>query len=161
MFQVFERKYPSAVDELSHSILTALACTPRTNYWTKRSQEYELCARKLVSCHPLLALRQLPMVAGSLKGRAQYDWGVLRSRGHLMFFSQVMGLMELLQPHIFQHPTVLSDLLDSYFSLLHFHGTNKDLSVLIGRLVVFMQNWLLKDIKAASKYLQEHGSVLK
>ncbi|KAG5898786.1 hypothetical protein JTB14_010996 [Gonioctena quinquepunctata] len=157
---VYNKNCPSTIDEISHCLLSALAATPRNKDWTKKSYDLELCARKLAATHPVLVLRQLPMLAGCLKGRAQYDWGVLKSRGHFMLFGQTLGLMELLQPHIFDQTYTLCDLLDSYFMLLHFHGHSKDLSGLVTRIVNFIQNWMVKEVKGASKYLQEHGGVL-
>lgn len=159
--EIYSKHCPSAIDEISHCLLSSLSSTPRTKDWPKKSQDLELCARKLASTHPVLVLRQLPMLAGCLKGRAQYEWGVLKSRGHLKLFEQILGLMELLQPYIFDQTSTLCDLLDSYFLLLQFHGANKDLSVLVGRIVTFIQNWMVKDVKGALKYLQEHGGVLK
>ncbi|KAL3270065.1 hypothetical protein HHI36_009123 [Cryptolaemus montrouzieri] len=158
--EAYSKKCPSAVDEISHTLLSALAATPRIKDWNKKSQELELCARKLASTHPILVLRQLPMLAGSLKGRAQYDWGVLRSRGHLLLFRQVLGLMKLLEPMIFEQTETLCELLDAFFLLLQYHGHCKELSGLVNNLVTFMQNWMLKDIKVVSKYLQERGSVI-
>lgn len=158
--EVYGQKCPSSADEVSHCLLSALAATPRSKDWSRRSQELELCARKLTATHPILVLRQVPMLAGSLKGRAQYDWSVLKTRGHLLLFGQVLGLLELLQPIVFQQSAVLCEILDSYFLLLHYHGYMKDLSVLVQRIITFIQNWMINDIKTASKYLQEHGSVL-
>ncbi|KAJ8920096.1 hypothetical protein NQ315_011751 [Exocentrus adspersus] len=157
---VYTKNSPSTIDEISHCLFSALASTPRNKDWPKKSQDLELCARKLAATHPILVLRQLPMLAGSLKGRAQYDWAVLKSRGHFMLFGQVLGLMELLQPYIFDQNATLCDLLDSYFLLLQFHGNSKDLSVLVNRIVTFVQNWMVRDVKGASKYLQVHGGVL-
>lgn len=159
--EIYRKNCPSVIDEISHCLLSALSATPRSKDWSKKSQDLELCARKLASTHPVLVLRQLAMLAGCLKGRAQYDWSVLKSRGHFMLFGQILGLMELLQPYIFDQTGTLCDLLDSYFLLLQFHGGSKDLSVLVTRIVVFIQNWIVKDVKGALKYLQEHGSVLK
>ncbi|XP_057655707.1 integrator complex subunit 1 [Diorhabda carinulata] len=157
---IFNKNCPSTIDEISHCLLSSIASTPRNKDWIKKSQDLELCARKLAATHPLLVLRQLPMLAGSLKGRAQYDWGVLKSRGHFLLFGQVLGLMELLQPYIFDQTATLCELLDSYFLLLQFHGNGKDLSILITRLVSFVQNWMMRDVKGASKYLQAHGTLL-
>ncbi|XP_074031571.1 integrator complex subunit 1 [Leptinotarsa decemlineata] len=158
--EVYNKNCPSTVDEISHCLFSALASTPRSKDWPKKSSELELCARKLAATHPVLVLRQLPMLAGCLKGRAQYDWGVLRSRGHFALFGQVLGLVELLQPHVFDQTGTLCDLLDSYFALLQFHGHSKELGGLVGRIVAFVQNWMVRDVKGASKYLQEHGGVL-
>ena len=158
--QAFSKNCPSSADEISHCLLSALAATPRSKDWPRKSQDLELCARKLAATHPILVLRQLPMLAGSLKGRAQYDFGVLKNRGHLLLFGQILGLLELLQPIVFEQSHTLCDILDSYFLLLQYHGHIKDLTVLLQRIITFIQNWMTNDIKAASRYLQEHGSVL-
>lgn len=159
--EIYSKNCPSAIDEISHCLLSALSATSRSKDWSKKRHDLELCARKLASTHPVLVLRQLPMLAGCLKGRAQYEWGVLKNRGHFTLFGQILGLMELLQPYIFDQTNTLCDLLDSYILLLQFHGGNKDLGALVSRIVIFIQNWMLKDVKGALKYLQEHGGVLK
>lgn len=157
----FYRTSSGAIDVISHTLLSALTATSKTKDWSKKSQDLDVCARKLTATHPELVLRQLPMLAGSLKGRAQYDWVVLKSRGHLMLFQQVLGLLELLQPKVFQQTVVLGEIMDSYFKLLQVHGFMKDLTSLVGRIVAFLQNWMTKDIDNALKYLHQHGSILK
>lgn len=155
------RSSTGSIDVISHTLLSALTATSKSKDWTKKSQDLDVCARKLTATHPELVLRQLPMLAGSLKGRAQYDWGVLRSRGHLMLFQQVLGLLELLQPKVFQQTEVLCEIMDSYFKLLQVHGHMKDLSVIVGRIVTFLQHWMTKDIENALKYLHQYGNILK
>lgn len=158
--EAYTKNCPSSLDEISHCLLSALAATPRSKDWNRKSHDLELCVRKLAATHPVLVLRQLPMVGGSLKGRAQYDWGVLKNRGHFLLFGQILGLLELLQPMVFEHSVVLCDILDSYFLLLQYHGHMKDLTVLVQRIMGFIQNWMKHDVKTASRYLQEHGTVL-
>lgn len=157
----YSSTYASAVDVISHTLLSALTCTNRPKEWHKRSQELELCARKLTAEHPNLVIRQLPMLAGSLKGRAQYDWNVVKNRGHLLLFGQTLGLLELLEPIIFQQTEPLCILLDSFFLLLKYHGHIKELSGILNRLVIFLQNWMIQDIQNALKYLQQYGQILK
>lgn len=157
----FYRASSGSIDIISHTLLSALSATSKSKDWAKKSQDLDVCARKLTATHPELVLRQLPMLAGSLKGRAQYDWSVLKSRGHLMLFQQVLGLLELLQPKIFQQTDVLCEIMDSYFKLLQVHGHVKDLSVVVGRIVIFLQNWMTKDIENALKYLHQYGNTLK
>lgn len=157
----FYRTSSGCIDVISHTLLSALTATSKTKDWSKKSQDLDVCARKLTATHPELVLRQLPMLAGSLKGRAQYDWGVLKSRGHLTLFQQVLGLLELLQPKVFQQTGVLCEIMDSYFKLLQVHGHMKDLTSLVGRIVAFLQNWMSKDIENALKYLHQYGNILK
>lgn len=107
----------SVLDCMSHSLLTALAATPRQKSWNSKSQEFELCARKMATVHPILVLRQLPMLASSLTGRTYLTFSQFRSGHHLNLFNQVMGLLELLQPHLFNedHRPALEDTLENYF----------------------------------------------
>lgn len=107
----------SVLDCMSHCLLTALAATPRQKSWNSKSQEFELCARKMAAVHPTLVLRQLPMLASSLMGRCYLDFIHFRSGHHLNLFNQVMGLLELLQPHLFnkEHETSLENTLENYF----------------------------------------------
>ena len=65
-------------------------------------QEFEASARKLASCHPLLMLRNLPLVAASLKGRTEYDFSFFRSRNHMTLYNISLGVLELLKPFVFR-----------------------------------------------------------
>nr|XP_022905448.1 integrator complex subunit 1 [Onthophagus taurus] len=151
---------PSAADIISHTLISSLTATTKYKDWTTRHPDLERCVRKLASMHPELILRQLTMIAGSLRGRAQYDWPVFKNRGHLTLFAKVLGLLELLQPHIFQKTDVLYNILDSYFQLLKYHGHMKELTTPVNRLVRFLQNWMIKDVQYSLKYLQEKGHIL-
>ena len=151
----------NSVDVVSNTLISAMTSTVKCKDWNRRSSEYELCLRKLTATHPHLVLRQLMLLAGSLRGRSLYEWSVLKSRGHYAVFNQVLGILELLQPHLFQRPDALCKALDAYFSLMSFHGPNKELSPIIGRVVTLLQNWMVKDIKNALKYLQRQGNILK
>jgi integrator complex subunit 1 len=47
----------SVLDGMSHTLFTALTATSQSKDWTRRSQEYQLLARKMASVHPVLVLR--------------------------------------------------------------------------------------------------------
>ncbi|XP_071443700.1 integrator complex subunit 1 [Hetaerina americana] len=152
----------SILDGMSHTLLTALGATNSAKDWNRRAQEYELSARKMASVHPLLVLRQLPMLGASLHGRVHLDWGVFRSRNHLTLFQQVLGLLELLQPRIFasEHSSGLEDTLDAFFALFAHHGLMKDAIGLLARIVTLIQGFISYDAQRALKYLQKHANVL-
>ncbi|XP_067009610.2 integrator complex subunit 1 [Anabrus simplex] len=152
----------SLLDGMSHTLLTALTASQQSKDWTRRSQEYELLARKMASVHPVLVLRQLRMLAASLCGRVHLDFAVFRARNHLATFTQVLGLLELLETHIFlrEHSSGLQATLDSYFALFKYHGHMKDLISLLTRFVTFLHNFISHDAQCALKYLQRHAHVL-
>lgn len=114
----------SILDCMSHTLLTALAATPRQKSWSSKSRELELCARKMAAVHPILVLRQLPLLASSLMGWCDLEFSQFRSGHHLNLFTQVMGLLELLQPHLFneEHRKGLEDTLENYFSCFQVGG---------------------------------------
>lgn len=107
----------SVLDCMSHSLLTALAATPPQKSWNSKSQDFELCARKIATVHPILVLRQLQMLASALMGRCHIEFPIFKSRNHLTLFNQVMGLLELLQPYLFneEHQSALEKTLKNYF----------------------------------------------
>lgn len=59
------------------------------------------------------------MIAASLQGRVQFDYVVLRARNHIGVFSQVLGIIELLQPKVFskQYAISLHKTLDTFLTL--------------------------------------------
>ncbi|XP_017798364.1 PREDICTED: integrator complex subunit 1 [Habropoda laboriosa] len=152
----------SVLDCMSHSLLTALAATPRQKSWNSRSQDFELCARKMAAVHPILMLRQLPMLASSLMGRSYMDFSQFRSGHHLNLFVQIMGLLELLQPHLFseEHQTALDDTLENYFQCFQNYGPVKDLIPLLNRFITLLQAYISYDPQRALKYLQKHAHIL-
>ena len=54
-----------------------------------------------MSSHPVLFLRNLPLLSSSLRGRTQFEFPVFRSGNHLTLFTIVLGLLELSRPQIF------------------------------------------------------------
>jgi len=64
--------------------------------------------------------RQLPMLSALLQGRAQFTFTEVRSRNHILLYTHVLGLVDLLQPLIFQpqYSTAFESLLHAYFDLL-------------------------------------------
>ncbi|GLV44448.1 Integrator 1 [Carabus blaptoides fortunei] len=152
----------SIIDKITHSLLTALASTPRSKDWPRKSQEFELLTRKMAAVHPSLVLRQLPMIAASLKGRTHLDFNVFKSRNHLNLFVQILGIVELLQPAVFEedYRSGLEGVLMAYFFLFRYHGYVKELHSILGKFVSLLQAYVSYDAPRALKYLQRHAHLL-
>lgn len=60
------------------------------------------------------------MIAALLHGRSHLNFQEFRQQSHLTFFLHVLGILELLQPHVFQseHQGALWDCLLSFLRLL-------------------------------------------
>lgn len=59
------------------------------------------------------------MLSSALRGRVHLEFPVFRSRNHLALFTQVLGLLELLKPHLFrpEYTEPLHAMFDTYFQL--------------------------------------------
>jgi len=64
--------------------------------------------------------RQLPMISALLQGRAQYNFGEVKSRNYLLLYTHLLGILELLQPFVFEpaHRMAFQNLMQAYFELI-------------------------------------------
>ena len=81
----------SEVDTISHFLLSALASTQHGRSWADQMKDFEAGARKMAATHPLLMLRNLPLLAAGMKGRTDFDFSFFRSRNHMTFYSMSLG----------------------------------------------------------------------
>jgi len=60
------------------------------------------------------------MLSALLQGRTHFSFGELRQRNYFVLYTHVIGIIELLQPHIFQseYSSSLQHILDAFFDLL-------------------------------------------
>jgi len=156
----------SAVDSISHTLLSSLSAVQQGKQWTVKMQEYELAARKLVSSHPVLFLRNLPLLASSLQGRTNFDYHVFRVRNHLTLFTIHLGLLELCRPHVFHSSclTALDSALSTYMDMVDAYFQRREtFYYLTDRLVQFLSSWQAAGGQAAvmaAQFLRKHSPTL-
>ncbi|KAL8588059.1 hypothetical protein ACOMHN_012097 [Nucella lapillus] len=152
----------SKLDTVTHRLISVLGKAGPSKLSESRMKDANMACRKLASRHPTLILRQLPLLAAVVGGRTQLSIGEMRHRNLLLLFVHVMGLLELLQPHVFhrQH-TSLAAVLQAFFSLFRAHGKEKrSLGSLVYKMVVFLQNFVTYDPQPASTLLQQYVQLL-
>jgi len=156
----------SVVDSYTHTLLSALSATQTGKQWTLKMQEYELCARKLMSSHPILFLRNLPLLASSLQGRTHFEFPIFRSRNHMTLFTILLGLLELGRPHIFL--TRFSDsfeaALSCYIDMFQAYFQRRDSFIgVIDRYVQLLASWQEAggcSSNNASLFLRQNSAIL-
>lgn len=145
----------TVLDKMSHTIITALTCIelPRT-----KNHQLESALRKLASKHPILTLRQLPLIANSLLGIVYLESNVLRSRNYLHLFLQILRLVLLLQPHIFHkvYKDSLLSIINTYTQLFLQHGYMKDVCSMLPMFISFIQQYVSNDAVTANSFIQEN-----
>ncbi|KAI5704862.1 hypothetical protein M8J75_009507 [Diaphorina citri] len=155
MIQYMNNTGTTVLDKMSHTIITALTCVelPRT-----KNHQLESALRKLSSKHPILVLRQLPLIANSLLGIVYLESNVLRNRNYLHLFQQILRLVQLLQPHIFHkvYKDSLHCIINTYTELFLQHGFLKEVSAMLPKFISFIQNYVSNDAETANSYIQEN-----
>ncbi|XP_019614901.1 PREDICTED: integrator complex subunit 1-like [Branchiostoma belcheri] len=126
-----------------------------------RMYDTNILCRKLATVHPALLLRQLPMIAALLRGRVHLNFDEFFHRHHFLFFTHVLGLLELLVPHVFRKEHVLEDVLESYFDLLKEHySSRRELGALVNKVIQFLHQFTSSDPQRAVALLQKHSVTL-
>uniref|UniRef100_A0A8D8YUP5 Integrator complex subunit 1 n=3 Tax=Cacopsylla melanoneura TaxID=428564 RepID=A0A8D8YUP5_9HEMI len=145
----------TVLDKMSHTIITGLTCVelPRT-----KNHQLESALRKLASKHPILVLRQLPLIANSLLGIVYLESNVLRNRNYLNLFQQILRLLQLFEPHIFNkvYKESLQYIIDTYTQLFLQHGYMQEVSAMLPKFISFIQNYVSNDAETVNIYIQDN-----
>ncbi|XP_060071544.1 integrator complex subunit 1-like [Ylistrum balloti] len=149
------------VDLISFRLLTSLGHAGHGRRNEERMHDANIACRKLASQHPLLMLRQLPMMSALLKGKTQFKIGQLRHHNYLQLFTHILGLMEAMQPLVFRRDYTAShsDILESYMSLLQCHGMERILAPIVAKFVRYLQNYMMCEPQHSINVLQPHVGV--
>ena len=146
-------------DKYSHTIITTIASLTNTREFQSLSQDVELTLRKLAATHPVLLLRELSLVASLLAGRGHMDMHVLRQEHHIAFFNQILGVLELLRPLIFDdaYKNGLHRAINCYFHVLQNHS--KDVYGLMYRLMDFLKSYTLANATTAYELINHNNDL--
>ncbi|NXI64063.1 INT1 protein, partial [Anseranas semipalmata] len=151
------------LDALVHRFINLLADTSDSKSSESRVWDANMACRKLAVAHPILLLRHLPMIAALLHGRVHLNFQEFRQQNHLTFFIHILGILELLQPQVFQneHQAALWDCLLSFIRLLlNYRKSSRHLAAFISKFVQFIQKYITCNAQAAVTFLQKHSDPL-
>uniref|UniRef100_A0A3B3UAH8 Integrator complex subunit 1 n=1 Tax=Poecilia latipinna TaxID=48699 RepID=A0A3B3UAH8_9TELE len=150
------------LDVLVHRLVTLLADVGDSKSVEGRVSDANLACRKLAVSHPVLLLRHLPMIAGLLHGRIHLNMLEFRQQNHMTFFSNVLAILELLQPLVFHsdHQRALQDCLLSFMKVLQNFQRSRSPLIFINKFLQFTQKYITHDAAAAIPYLQKHSDIL-
>ncbi|XP_070617467.1 integrator complex subunit 1 isoform X1 [Erythrolamprus reginae] len=154
---------PCKLDSLIHRFITLLADAGDVKMNEGRLWDANMACRKLAVAHPILLLRHLPMIAALLHGRIHLNFQEFRQQKHLAFFLHVLGVLELLQPQVFQneHQEALWDCLLSFIQLLlSYRKSSRHLASFITKFVQFIHKYITSNALAAVSFLQKHSDPL-
>lgn len=149
-------------DITTNYVLTTISSLSATRDFQSMSSDMELMVRKLAASHPSLILRQLSVLSSLLQGRAHMDLSVLRVGHHITLFHQVLGILELLQPQVFEesYTDTLHKALDCYFMLLQYHADSTGM-LLLYRFMELLQAYTNKNADKALNFIEPHAELIQ
>ncbi|XP_033109193.1 integrator complex subunit 1-like isoform X2 [Anneissia japonica] len=150
------------VDALTHRLLLSLVDVHNQDKWKTKVSKANSACRKLASVHPILMLRQLGMISVLCQGRTNVSFHEFRNRGLTVFFMNILGLMELLEPQLFkQDVNAFHSILDAYFGVIKRYGVHKKaFEVMYRRFVVLLYEYNAFCPTAAQAILEKYATIL-
>lgn len=153
--------FMTQVDLVSHRLLTSLGQAGHGRRAEERMSDATMACKKLAVQHPVLLLRQLPLIAALLNGKTEFKFGEMRHKNFLLMFTHMQALLENLQPHVFHKDlTALEDIIGSYFSLIENHGDQKVLMPIIAKFIRFLNKFVTNQPQRSVMMLQRHVKLL-
>jgi len=156
---------PSFVDKITHNLLTSFTFvepnTPLINAQLFRS--WELSILKIASKHPLLFIRQLPMIPALMSGKVNLlNYDVFKSLNLLSIFHKFLKILLLLRPFLWdKHTKGIVDILDlymdffiAYYILPQQKVPNEDIAPLLHIFISILDDWLKHDTEAANNWIK-------
>ncbi|KAL4240200.1 Integrator complex subunit 1 [Mactra antiquata] len=151
------------MDMVTHRLITGLYQGNKSKRNDDLMSDVNIACRKLAAEHPVLMLRQLPAIVALLKGKTQFTFAEFKQRNLFSLYTYILGILELLQPHIFdkQHST-FNDIIEEYFCLLKDYGSQAAgrLTPVVVKLVQMLNDYVRYDSIRANTLLQKHVLLL-
>ncbi|GIY65222.1 integrator complex subunit 1 [Caerostris extrusa] len=151
------------LDIISHTLLLALARTDSSKQCLTKMIRIEFICKKMASTHPILLLRQLPMMISLLRGRVHLEYHLFRQQNHIALFSCYLSIIELLPPFLFktEYNNDLNDILFLYIEVFQTYGSQKEILHLLNRFFGFLIVYLSAKPAQARQFIQQYIHVLQ
>lgn len=157
---IINSQEPSVADRVTHNLLTAFTAieTLPTRSQTTYINDCELSLLKLASKHPILFLRQLPMIPALLKSKINcVSYEAFKTRNHLSTFRRILNMLRLLKPYLWnKHINGLNELLTTYVQLFTAYCRNagKEILPLLSQFLFLIDDWIKFDAESANAWVK-------
>lgn len=150
-------------DKVTNYLITCLGNLQTKKDFDALSSETELLLRKLAASHPTLFLRQLGVLSSLLHGKAHMSLRVLRDEHHIQRFIQVIRILELLQPILFDdaYKSGLQSALECYFTFFKHHSRAKEAYHILVKLVELLQAYINTNPSSALSFIEQYTGILQ
>ncbi|KAH9422901.1 Integrator complex subunit 1 [Dermatophagoides pteronyssinus] len=161
------QKLPSFMDKITHNLITSFMYV-ETNGPQVAAQQFIYWSDallKIASEHPLLFIRQLPMIPAMLRGKVNVvHYDIFKSLNLLKIFSKLLNILNLLRPWLWNRNVrdvkylldLYMDMFISYYQLPRQQESNHELQSLIVQFLHLIDDWNKHDSELSSHWIQMH-----
>ena len=163
---IINSQEPSVADSVTHNLLTAFTAIESTPTRSQNTylNDCELSLLKMASKHPILFLRQLPMIPALLKGKlSSVTYDVFKSRNYLLTFRRILNILRLLKPYLWnKHVKGLNELLSAYIQLFNAYCrySGKELLPLLSQFLFLIDDWIKFDAESAKAWIKTNRKLI-
>ncbi|KAH9517140.1 Integrator complex subunit 1 [Dermatophagoides farinae] len=168
------QKLPSFMDKITHNLITSFMYVETNGSTLSISSPQQFiywgdALLKIASEHPLLFLRQLPMIPAMLRGKVNVvHYDIFKSLNILKIFTKLLNILNLLRPWLWNHNVngveqllnLYMDMFLSYYQLPRQQDSNHELQPLILQFLHLLDDWNKNDSESCSHWIQLHKNDL-
>ncbi|XP_055374259.1 integrator complex subunit 1 [Condylostylus longicornis] len=150
-------------DKITNFIITTFTSLQTQKDYQAMGSDSELLIRKLAASHPTLFLRQLAVLSALIQGKAHMDIQVLRTEYHVSRLHQVVRILELLQPLVFEdvYRQAFQMSLDCYFMFFKHHSRAKEAYPILLKFVELLQAYINNNPVSALAYIEQYTGLMQ
>jgi integrator complex subunit 1 len=152
---------PSVMDCYLHYLLTSMATASTDDSGIQKMTAASLLCRQISVTHPMLMMRQLPLLGWLLRGRAHLSPKQFSELHHQVVFNNAFHLLYLLEPVIFHHPSIMECCLIPFMDYLKYQCVdNASSHSLAGKLLLMLNRYCQHSCETAQMFLSQHCETL-
>lgn len=158
-----------SMDKMTHNLITSFVfAEPNISTNPQLFRWWELAILKIAANHPLLFIRQLPMIPSLLSGKVNLlNYEVFKSLNLFNIFSKFINILRLLCPYLWDKNTkglvpildLYTDFFMSYYHLPRQRGVNDELSPILRKFLLLLDDWLKHDSDSANNWIKNHKHI--
>ncbi|XP_065665824.1 integrator complex subunit 1 isoform X2 [Hydra vulgaris] len=152
------------VDKLIHRLILSISEPDGSFSWEEKFQSVSAMIRRIANNHPLLYLRQLPVILSLLQGKSRVSPATFRITQSFRLFMHVLSLCDLLHSHIFMQnelsKMIMELFVDVFLQLVQSPCLNRDqCTVVVTKLVELVNGYISSGNPNAANILSQHEFV--
>lgn len=160
---------PSFIDKVTHNLISSFTFVDGSSLNEEQIRFWELAILKVASQHPLLLIRQLPMIPALLGGKVSLlNYEAFRSLGLVKIFYKFLNILRLLRPHLWTKQSrgvmqildLYMDFFMAYYYIPRHKRPNEEIVPLLQLFIDLLDDWLKHDSDAANIWIKSQKQAL-